>query len=133
MICLQILMVVTMATISEVIVQAREIIQDTREASYRHSDDKLMRYFNNATRDAVRVRVDFMLNGQKAATWGAIPEFTAQDITDGTEFPFDPRFLTAFVDYIAGFVGMGDDEYAVEGRAVALLNRFIQKLQSQGA
>jgi hypothetical protein len=120
-------------TIADAITHARQTIQDTREAAYRHSDDKLVGYFNAAIADARKLRPDIFLQGTDASLWDAVPLYTAQDLTDLTPFPLDPQYFTAVVDHIAGTIGMEDDEYAVDGRAAGLLTRFSQKLVGKGA
>lgn len=120
-------------TIADAITQARQIVQDTREASYRHSDEKLIGYFNSAVHDARKLRPDIFLTGSTASLWETIPLYSTTDLTDLTPFPLDPQYFTAVVDYIAGYIGMEDDEYSVDGRAAALVNRFAQKLVAKGA
>lgn len=120
-------------TIADAITQARQIVQDTRETSYRHSDEKLIGYFNSAIADARKLRPDLFLGTSTASLWDTIPFFEVSDITDETAFPLDAQYFTAVVDYVAGYVGMEDDEYSVDGRAAALMNRFAQKLVSKGA
>lgn len=118
-------------TIADAILQARYIVQDTRELSRRHSDEKLVAYFNNALSDAYKVRPDlFFISGQSDTSWSDLPLYTVSDID--SPFPLDGRYFTPFVDYIAGYVGMEDDEYANDGRAVGLLQRFQAKLIAQG-
>ena len=123
-----------MAGIGDLIRQAREIVQDLgMEFDYsgdRHSDAKLIRYLNTAMADAFRLRPDLFYPGVHARV---IPEFTEQDLTDNTDFPLDPAFYSVFPDYVAGYCALGDDEFSQDGRAVALLNRFSQKLLAKGA
>lgn len=121
-------------TIADAVLQARQIVQDTREESYRHSDAKLIGYFNSALADTRKLRPDiFLASGESDSLWDPIPIYTESDITNLTLFPLDQQYFTAVVDYIAGYVGMEDDEYAVDGRAAALINRFTQRLIAKGA
>ena len=117
-------------TIRDSIDLARDHVQDVREGNYRHSDEKMIRYFNSAISDARRIRPDLFL-----PTLIVPPAmYTVADLADpSTEFPIDGMYFTAIAEYIAGTIGLGDDEFAVDGRAVALLNRFTQKLTSRGA
>lgn len=120
-------------TLAEAIKQTRDIIQDAREP-LRHSDDKLVGYVNDAMLDAWRLRADlFLVTGTKASSWVAPVEMTIADIELGTQLPISPQYFTATVDYVSGMIGLGDDEFAVEGRAVTLLNRYSQKLVGKGA
>lgn len=120
--------------IGDLINQAREIIQDTgMEGDYdgdRHTDTKLIRYLNTAVADSYRLRPDIFFPGVINRN---IPSFVVADIAANTEFPIDQTFFSAYVDYVAGYVALGDDEFAQDGRAVSLLNRFSQKLVARGA
>lgn len=120
-----------MWTISDVITQAREILQDVIPVGAsnepRHSDEKLIGYLNNALADARRLRPDLFLPDLSLPT----PFFTTAEL--GDPFPIQDIYFTAVVEYIAGFTGMGDDEFAQDGRAATLLNRFTQKLTMKGA
>lgn len=117
-----------MWTISDTITQTRQIIQD--EAGDRHSDDKLVGYLNNALADARRLRPDLFLPDLAG---GTTPFYTAADLVADPNFPIEDIYFTAVVEYMAGFVGMGDDEFAQDNRAATLLNRFAQKLTLRGA
>lgn len=124
-------------TIAEAVLQIRQVVQDSREGSYRHDDDKIISYFNNAVADARRLRPDLFLVPSitpiQGSLWAQIPTFTADDISAGTVIPIPDMYFSPLVDYVAGTLGMEDDEFAVDGRAVALLNRFTQKLTAKGA
>ena len=124
-------------TVAETVLQIRQIVQDSRDGFYRHDDDKVISYLNNAVADARRIRPDLFLVPSPTpivgTLWAPIPTFTADDIAAGTTIPIDDMYFSALVDYVAGTLGMEDDEYAVDGRAVALLNRFSQKLMAKGA
>ena len=61
------------------------------------------------------------------------PQVTVSDITNDTLFFIEATYFSAFVDYVAGYVALGDDEFSENSRAVSLLNRFSQKLLSKGA
>jgi hypothetical protein len=122
-------------TVKDVIYQAREIVQDTgMDFDYdgdRHTDAKLIRYFNVALANAYRLRPDLFFPG--VFDRGTLPVFDESDIASETPFDVDPTFFSAFPEYVAGYVGLGDDEFAEDGRAAALLNRFVQTLTARGA
>lgn len=120
-------------TIAELIDQARRVVQDERTEFQRHSDDKIISYFNNAIADARRQRPDLFLTVSTDNLWGDWPLYTTDDITDETEFPLDLMYFSAFVEYLGGMLGIEDDEYSNDGRAAALLNRFTQKMAMKGA
>lgn len=113
--------------ISDAIAVVRDQTQDTRSAAYRNSDVKLMRYFNTAISDMRRIRPDIFLPDLTAA----VPLYTDADLADA--FPIDSMYFVALTDYIVGMIDMESDEFASDGRAMALLNRFTMKLIGQGA
>lgn len=118
-----------MVTIADAITQSRQIIQDVR-VPYRNSDSKLVGYFNNAILDAFNLRPDlFLVPGTTGATWVDPTLYSETDISGGTEFPIPIQYFAAFVEYVAGYVGTGDDEFVLDQRAGILLTRFTQKLK----
>jgi hypothetical protein len=121
-------------TVKDLIYQARDIVQDTgMDGDYdgdRHTDAKLIRFLNTALADAYRMRPDLFFPGVSDRT---PPVVTVTDIVNSTPFMVEPVFFSAFVDYVAGYVALGDDEFSENSRASALLSRFSQKLLSKGA
>lgn len=117
-----------MVTIADAITQARQLIQDSRDP-YRNSDSKLIGYFNSAVMSAYNLRPDlFLVPDTTGATWNELTLYTSNDIADGTGFPVSSQYFPAFVEYVAGYVGAGDDEFVLDGRAALLLSRFTQKI-----
>lgn len=120
--------------VGDLILQAREVIQDTGMdfdgEGDRHTDAKLIRILNTSLADAYRLRPDLFFPGVGNRQ---VPSYTATDITNNTLFIVETPFVSAFVDYVAGYVALGDDEFSENSRAVSLLNRFSQKLLSKGA
>lgn len=117
-------------TLNDAVVQVRQIVQDTRASSYRHSTAKIIGYLNNAFNDVRRLRPDLYVGAGTASTWEQVPIYTEADLSD--PFPIDPQYFTAVVQYAAGWIGLEDDEFANSGRAVALLQRFAGQLVSKG-
>lgn len=114
--------------ISDALQLVREYIQDTRaDVGYRHTDAKLIRLFNGAISDARRLRPDLFLPNINA------PQTFYAESNLGDPFPLDGMYFLAVVEYITGMIEMADDEFSVDGRAIALQNRFTQKLTSKGA
>ena len=132
-----------MFTISDLIRQAREVLQDVGSVDVggssvtvqtRHSDAKLVGYMNQAFAQAKRLRPDLFLadvsTSPPAYADTPTPFFTAADIALPTppDFPLDDTYYTCFVEYVAGFAGLGDDEFAQDGRAAGLILRFERTL-----
>lgn len=113
--------------ISDVLWQARTVLMDTRgaEVTQRYTDQRLLDCYNIGVADAYRLRPDLFL-----------PDLTIpppRATTTDEDFPLDDQFMSGFIDYVVGYISMGDDEFVVEGRAQLLLNRFAQKLITKGA
>lgn len=118
-------------TILDAVTQSRELVQDVD--GDRHSDTKVVGYLNNAISDARRLRPDLFLPGYLTNPQVLYDASDLEPSGPPPDFPIDENYFTAVVEYIAGFIGLGDDEFAQDGRAVALLNRFTQKLTAKGA
>ena len=123
-------------TLKDLIEEVREVVQDTgMDFDYvgdRHTDKKLVRYLNNAMAAAYRLRPDLFYPNVYDVD-NNLPTFTEANLSDGTVFPLEKTYFNPFVEYVAGFVGLGDDEFAQDNRATALLNRFVQTLTARGA
>ena len=108
--------------VRDAIWQAREIIQDTHDDPYRHSDEKLIGYFNNAVADAWRLRPDLFVAPSEASLGLAHQQYSVVDLD--IPFPLEDQYFTSVVMFIAGWVGMGDDEFANDNRAITLIKQF---------
>jgi hypothetical protein len=104
--------------VNDVFVGVRDILQDA--AGGRYLDADLLRYINDAMLEARSVRPDLFVRrfGQPLVV-----------VTDkGNDFPLPDQFYPAVVFYVAGRAEMRDDEYAVAGRAQALVETYRAKL-----
>ena len=114
-------------TIQEILDEARVLIQDTVEGSYRHPDEELVDYLNNGISEIRRIRPDYFINSFDAA----LPQFTTADLA--SDYPLDEQTNTAIVYFVAGNASLQDDENVLDGRASGLLSIFSAKLTSSGA
>ncbi len=118
-----------MWTVGDVITQAREVIQDKR-APYRNSDTELLGYFNHALSETRRLRPDLFLGNEEEAR---LLLWTTQ-VTDLDEpFPLEEQYFSPFVFFVSAMVGVGDDEFANNGRAAGLMTMFKTQLVGTGA
>ena len=111
-------------TIADAVDLARNLLQDQTE-DYRHTDDKLVSYYNHALIETNRIRPDLFLQ-----TAGVVTKYTSADISAETAFPIVDFYITPVADYIAGMAELEDDEFAVDGRAVVLMQVFKAALRS---
>lgn len=103
---------------SDVILRARDILQDAE--AVRYSDADLMRYISDAQRRARAIRPDLFVGSY---------DTSIDEITDvETDLVVPDHYVEAMGLYTAGRAEIRDDEYAVDGRAAQLLGALTQKL-----
>lgn len=106
-----------MATLQDVIDEARVILQDS--AKTRYTDADLTKICNYAIFEAYRIRPDLNF-----ANIGSAPSA----LLIGGTFPLPPQYEPVVSNYIAGRAEIRDDEYSVDGRAAALIGMFKASL-----
>lgn len=111
--------------ISDTLTRSRQLLNDL-DAPYRHSDEKLLAYFNDAMQRTHSLRPDLFLGTLQQTYF-----YTISDL--GVDFPIDAGYFTAIVDFITSAVEMENDEFATDGRAMSLYSRFIVKLTGKFA
>ena len=111
-----------MSTITEIVEQARDLLQDTVEP-YRYSDLRIVRSINGGLRESFRLRPDLFLGVSYV-----LPIIVEADIAAETTFPLEDQFFMPIVEYIVGIIELSDDEFAVDNRAITLLSAFRQSL-----
>jgi hypothetical protein len=118
-------------SIDSAVANVRELLQD-KQVPYRNATVEIVGVLNIALVEARKLRPDLYL--PELASYE--PSFFIEadlGLEPPTAFPIDPMYFAAIVEYIVGYISMEDDEFAVGGRAVTLLNRFAQKLVGKGA
>lgn len=119
-------MLTTQPTIGRMLLDARAILNDVVPITgkTRYSDEDLIQAFNSALFEVRAKRPDAFLGvGLRVG----VPQFVMPD--DQAEvFPLDQTFYPLCVNYIVGKSELREDEFAAEGRAVALLNKFVTGL-----
>lgn len=106
-----------MATFQDVIDEVRVVLQDADGTRY--TTPQLMSYANDGVQEAFRLRPDWLL-GQYTAS--------ATVYTQGNTVPFPNGYQMLLSHYVCYRAELRDDEYSVDGRAVALLGRFQTEL-----
>jgi hypothetical protein len=94
-----------MATIADIILQVREVLQDLD--GDRYSDERIIRAINLGILDLRRVRADYFI--------GRFAEPTFQAELPSDVYPLTDFSLPAIVKYAAGWVETSDDEYVSDG------------------
>ncbi len=110
-------------TIQDILTESRFLLQDSVEP-YRNGDASLLRIVNSAMYELKRVRPDVWLGSYNTA----LPTFSDTPADLEKEIPFDQLVFQPFIFYIVGFVELQDDEFAVDGRAAAMLRMFTGSL-----
>lgn len=111
-------------TIADVVTEARQMLQDAREP-FRHTQVYLVSLMNTAFLEVYRERPDAYMGccGDDIE----VPSYTEGDLTANPvpPFPIDERlFFQAVVYHIVANAQLQDDEFAVDGRAVTLIQTF---------
>lgn len=106
-----------MTTVADIFATSREILQD--EDAIRYLDTELLRHYNNGLWELRSVRPDIFTGTFSVP----MPQATSTNDT----FPVSDQFRSAMAMYIAGMAELRDDEFAVSGRAAALIGRLTSK------
>ena len=104
-------------TVGEIIDQARALLNDQDDDSYRYTDTVMYSALNKSLSEARRARADLFLSVD-----GTPPQFLPEDVAE--PFPLGDMYVAPIVEYISGYAELRDDEYTVDGRAMALITAF---------
>lgn len=102
-----------MSTLQVIVDSARVLLNDVDKNRY--ADTLLLQYANEAIAEAKRIRPDFFLGGFKTA-------LSTLALTDASPVPVE--YEGYLKDYIIGRANSQDDEYSIDGRASAFMQRF---------
>ncbi|KKM92563.1 hypothetical protein LCGC14_1217160 [marine sediment metagenome] len=115
-------------TYSNLVSEARVLLQDTDADLKRYSDTKLIDILNRGLQDLARIRPDSMydlyVNNDLM-----VPELVESSPGGGqtvwtANFGLGMQFYSPLVSYLVGVAEIVDDEYTEEGRAAFLLGQF---------
>ncbi|NQW93622.1 MAG: hypothetical protein HQ446_06250 [Polaromonas sp.] len=107
-----------MATFQQICNSARVVLNDVvfdDSTLTRYTETQLLEYARAALVDARRVRPDLFLS----RLTGAFPAYAAS-----AEIPISEDYVMPLVDYVIHRCELRDDEFAVDGRAAALYQKF---------
>lgn len=113
-----------MSTFQQVLNDARVLLNDVifdDTTMPRYTDVQLMVYARQAVVETRRVRPDLFLSNLTTD----FPAFTPTN-----DIPIPEQYVVPLVDYVVARAEMRDDEFAVDGRATALLKKFKAGLVS---
>ena len=115
-------------TYQDVVTEARVLLQDTDDTSYRNSNANLLAIYNRGLQAIGRVRPDacYDLYSENSLE---VPELVESSPGSGqtawtANFGLDMMFFTPLVNYIVGVAEIIDDEYSEDGRAALMLQSF---------
>jgi hypothetical protein len=115
-------------TYEDLILESRALLQDSL-SPYRYEDSKLLNILNRGLQDLGRIRPDAFYSLYDANTLN-IPIITDTDpAPEGdtlwtADFGIEMQFYPPLVSYVVGVAELFDDEFTLDGRAMALLNQF---------
>lgn len=115
-------------TYSNLVTEARVLLQDTNAALQRYNDTKLLDILNRGLQDLARIRPDSMYDLYTANDL-TVPELVLTSPGAGQtdwadNFGLEMQFYSPLVAYLVGVAEIVDDEYAEDGRAAFLLGQF---------
>lgn len=116
-------------TYANLISEAREFAQDS-VAPFRNEDSFFINHLNRALRELGRMRPDAfyeLFDGNDLnvpMVVEGVADETYDEVSTTDTFGVDMMFYSPILAYIIGSVEMQDDEFTMEGRAIALLTQF---------
>jgi hypothetical protein len=105
--------------VSDVLTQAREILQD-KVTPYRYTDDTLLASVNEAMFEALRLRPDLFI--------GRLRTSLTRVGTGTDEFPLPDILFTPVINFVVGRAEIRDDEFTNDRRAALLQAAFYTAL-----
>lgn len=115
-------------TLPDLVAEIRDLMQDSRESSYRYTNERLLRQINTTFREVKRLRPDAFIGCCDGDT--DMPTYEEADLEEDPplEFPIDEIFFQSVVFHVVAVVQLSDDEFANDGRAVTLMTAFRQQM-----
>lgn len=107
-----------MKTFAEILTDARVMLNDSAAGEgevLRYTDPQLLVYARQAVMEARRIRPDLFLTQFTT-------DFSTLALTDAAPLP--DEYVAPVTDFVVMRAEMRDDEFAVDGRAAALVQRF---------
>lgn len=123
-------------TWEDVILHSRELLSDSL-TPFRFSDLQITKTLNRGLQDIGRIRPDAFFTAYTTQELN-IPEIIISGIPTGTQIIWtdainiERQFFSALVNYVVAVTELTDDEFTIDGRAVALLNQFHTALAGVG-
>lgn len=116
-------------TYANLITEAREFSQDTL-APFRNTDSFYLNHLNRALQELGRIRPDAfyeLYDGNELNVPLVVegtPDATYDEVATTDNFGVDMMFYGPVLSYVVGSSELQDDEFTLEGRAIALLTQF---------
>lgn len=112
-------------TLDNMVDEIRLMVKD-RRVPYRWTQADILSAVNSGYRETKRIRPDIFL---APAGDLALPNFTEPDLGTAASIVVDEVFFMALVNFAVGKLQLGDDEFAVDNRAMSLLAQFERQLR----
>lgn len=117
----------TTKTYQDLITEAREFAQDSL-APFRNEDSFYLNHLNRGLQELGRMRPDAFYDLFDANSLN-VPEVVDADPTGDevlwtTVFQVEGQFYAPLLAYVQGVAEVQDDEFTLEGRAMALMQQF---------
>lgn len=108
-------------TVEDVKRRVQRVLQDTDDDFRRYDANEVLDAVNDAILEASRIRPELF----------ADVNFVPPRLMELEQpLPIEPQYLSAMVYMAAGYLSLRDDAFAVDARAVSLLNKGTSQLQT---
>jgi hypothetical protein len=111
-------------TLDTLVDEVRLMLKD-RRLPYRYTQSDVLNAINSGYREAKRIRPDIFVN---YAGGIALPDFVEGNLGSAMALPIDEKFFMPIVFYAVGKLQLGDDQFAIDNRAMTLLSGFRNML-----
>jgi hypothetical protein len=117
-------------TLDNLVDEVRLMLKD-RRLPYRFTQADILESINSAFGELKRLRPDVFVGCCSEDGTIVLPDFEEADLgltPDPTPFPIEQFLFMPIVFYAVGKLQLGDDEFAVDNRAMSLLGAFRQQV-----
>lgn len=112
-------------TVADVKARVKSILKDKVDP-LRYPEVDLLAAINDALIECRRARPDLFLTR-------SVPFSVPVLVNDTDKLPIEDQFFNSVVFFTAGYMMLRDDEFAVDGRAMAMINKATAQLLAGAA
>lgn len=115
-----------MAKTLDILVDEVRLMLKDRRLPYRYTQLDVLKTINSGFAEVKRLRPDVFFDA--TGTVIPLPDYDEADLGINIPFPIPETFFVPVVFFVVGKLQLGDDEFAVDNRAMSLMAAFRQQL-----